>query len=386
MGKKIYQILGGDLRALLNDAIQSSRQALSRSIHWESTDTNIEDPDTENLIGISLLKRAERLAKQGLISKSASVLNQSPMAPATCNTFQQLQQLHPRREHPPTSAIPENIPNPPRLNATCLIEYIINAIKDSPKRSAPGLSGWRYEHLKWIIDSESDNDKSPIFSILAAIMEARLIPEIKEILRTTILLAILKPNGGVRPLSLADVLRRIVAKAVAIAHKYQWKRAVGIYQYGIATAAGVEAVQTGVKLHLQTNQESAAVLFDGVNAFNSCDRQMFLNELYAHFPAISSFIEQWYVGESPLWFFMQDGSIQTILSSEGSQQGDPDGSFLYCLGAAPCLQRIAHNLPSCYLGVIIDDLTVGTSVHNIPQVINIVSQNFSRVWHCSGYS
>ena len=59
------------------------------------------------------------------------------------------------------------------------------------------LSGWRYEHLKWIIDSEADNGIRPIFGILEAIMEARLIPEIKEILRTTVLLAILKPNGGV---------------------------------------------------------------------------------------------------------------------------------------------------------------------------------------------
>ena len=75
---------------------------------------------------------------------------------------------------------------------------------------------------------------------------------------------------------------------------------------------------------------------------------------------------------------MQDRLIQTILSSEGSQQGDPDGSFLYCLGAALCLQRIAHILPLCYLGAIIDDLTVGTNVHNIPQVINVVSQSLEE--------
>ena len=112
--RRFTKFWGGDLHALLNDAIQSSRPALSRSTRWVSTDTNIEDADTENLIYISLLKRAESLAKQGLIS---------------------------------TSAIPENIPSHPRLIAARLNEFITNAIMDSPKRSAPGLSGWRYEHL-----------------------------------------------------------------------------------------------------------------------------------------------------------------------------------------------------------------------------------------------
>jgi hypothetical protein len=115
---------------------------------------------------------------------------------------------------------------------------------------------------------------------------------------------------------------------------------------------------------------------DGANAFNSCDRQQFLNQLYEKFPELSLFIEQWYVSEAPLWFAKDDGSIQTILSSDGAQQGDPHGSFLFCLGAALILERIAQALPHCFIGAIIDDITVAAPAHLIPFVIEIVSQHF----------
>lgn len=71
---------------------------------------------------------------------------------------------------------------------------------------------------------------------------------------------------------------------------------------------------------------------------------------------------------------MSDGSIQTLYSSDGAQQGDPHGSFLYCLGVAPKLQMIAEALPQCFIGAIIDDISIAAPIHLIPQVAETVAR------------
>ena len=206
----------GNLRVLLEESLQSSRQSLILLNHTIPSDTNIEDPDTDSLIPASLLAKAEILAKDGLISKAAAVLNQSPMAPATEETFQRLQQLHPRRARPATSAIPPSQSHTQsNLNIHFYTASIIKSINDAPRKSMPGPSGWRYEHLKCIVHKDFHVDISPLLEMLSAILRSQLPAEILDILRTTTLLAILKDsNGAVRPLALTDVLQRIVTKVL----------------------------------------------------------------------------------------------------------------------------------------------------------------------------
>ena len=163
----------GNLRVLLEESLQSSRQSLISSNHTIPSDTNIEDPDTDSLIPASLLAKAEILAKDGLISKAAAVLNQSPMAPATEETFQRLQQLHPRRARPATSAIPPSQSHTQsNLNIHFYTASIIKSINDAPRKSMPGPSGWRYEHLKWIVHKDFHKDISPLLEMLSAILRS----------------------------------------------------------------------------------------------------------------------------------------------------------------------------------------------------------------------
>ena len=75
---------------------------------------------------------------------------------------------------------------------------------------------------------------------------------------------------------------------------------------------------------------------------------------------------------------MSDGTIRTILSSDGSQHGDPGGGFLFCIGAAPKLQLISQALPDCFVGSIIDDVTVGAKIEQIPYAIQVVSQHLEE--------
>jgi hypothetical protein len=375
--KRFAKFWGGHFRTLLEESRQSTRPVLQQSRTHPRQDTNHEPHSFEDLhVEPSRLFKAEELAKQGLISKAAAVLNQSPIAPANSQTLQRLRQLHPRRQFPATSAIPQHTPAP-QMDVSGFAQRLIVAIEDAPRRSAPGPSGWRYEHLKAVISDQQE--LSPVLSILTKILLAQIPPEIRDVLRTTWLIGVAKGNSSsIRPISLSDVLRRVVAKAIALKYKHSWKQTVGVHQFGVATSAGVEAVQTGVQLFLQSNPNSAVFIADGANAFNSCNRQHFLNQLYLKHPELSAFVEQWYVGEAPLWFAMDDGSIATVISSEGAQQGDPHGSFLFCLGAAPIMEEISQALPQSFIGAIIDDITIAAPIDIMPLVISTTARSLEQ--------
>ena len=76
------------------------------------------------------------------------------------------------------------------------------------------------------------------------------------------------------------------------------------------------------------------------NAFNSCNRKMFMDNLKSEFPEIFPFFYSLYSGEGDLILWMDDGTNRTIRSSEGTLQGDPAGMFLFALGLKIPLQAI----------------------------------------------
>ena len=91
---------------------------------------------------------------------------------------------------------------------------------------------------------------------------------------------------------------------------------------------------------LRQNPGHAATTVDGRNAFNSASRQKILDLVYSTFPQLAVFVETWYLIPSPLWFYMIDHTVGTILSREGVQQGDVIATFLFTLICSPVLHNI----------------------------------------------
>ena len=54
---------------------------------------------------------------------------------------------------------------------------------------------------------------------------------------------------------------------------------------------------------------------DGENFFNSIKWQSVLDRLYATFPELALFVETWYLNLSLIWFYMDDHSVEVILSA-----------------------------------------------------------------------
>lgn len=132
--------------------------------------------------------------------------------------------------------------------------------------------------------------------------------------------------------------------------------------------------------HLDLSDHQVALLkVDGRNAFNCIDRQIFLDELARLFPELSRFFNMWYATEAPLWYFMQDGTLEIISSSQGAQQGDPAGSFLFCLAFSRALETIRQRLPDCFLGAIIDDLSIALPPAQLSPAWEIITEELLQV-------
>ena len=98
---------------------------------------------------------------------------------------------------------------------------------------------------------------------------------------------------------------------------------------------------------------------DCKNAFNSIDRQAILDELGTKWPSFVDFFWQFYGTPAELWYRMEDGRTETILSQEGTQQGDAAGPFLFCLGLHPALLKLQQEFPDDFVSAFMDDIDGG---------------------------
>ena len=71
------------------------------------------------------------------------------------------------------------------------------------------------------------------------------------------------------------------------------------------------------------------------NAFNSVNRDCFLNQMATIFPKAYNWSKWLYEEKTPLLF-----SNYTIWSETGVQQGDPLGPLLFCSAIHPILEKI----------------------------------------------
>ena len=89
-----------------------------------------------------------KLVRNGELSRAARVLVSSGLAPATEETVQKLAAKHPARNY----EIPDMTPSANSETVKLSPKYFTNNIRNSPRGSGSGPSGWRYEHLRVLID------------------------------------------------------------------------------------------------------------------------------------------------------------------------------------------------------------------------------------------
>ena len=298
--------------------------------------------------------------QRGSIRRAARALTAGALADITPEVIQQLQDLHPAAPPPHIPVLPADSPSPAQVSADTLTEVL----KHLPAGSAPGPSGWTYEHLRGAA-LRSDAAFDATLGFVNALLSGSL-PSIPNLLASR-LVALAKPEEGgpgvssrVRPVAIGEVWVRL-AGLCALAACPAAGPSLAPLQLGVGVRGGAQIVGHAVAASLP-DKSIITMKVDVRNAFNSLDRELMLQEIAQRWPALSPYAAWAYGHGSALYVDHLPPLLQadgvSIQSEKGVRQGDPCGPLFFALGLQPVLERVRTQVPAACTMAYADDVTL----------------------------
>ena len=146
-------------------------------------------------------------------------------------------------------------------------------------------------------------------------------------------------NPGVCPIGISETPRRIIAKAILAVTHADIRKAVGSLQFCVGQAAGAEAVVHAIRSTFDSDSTEAVLLVEASNAFNSLNRQVALRNIRHLCPSMATVLLNTY--RAPTELFVNGSSI---LSQEGTTQGDPLAMAMYALATIPLIRKLPYDV------------------------------------------
>ena len=282
-------------------------------------------------------------------------------APNNESTLNLLSQKHPS-QHPMSSMPPESVSHSCNSVEVTAFE-VINSIQSFPARSAGGPDGLRPQHLKDLISGRSGAGSGLLIQSLTSfvnfVANGGMLASARPYFFGATLVALSKPDGGVRPIAVGCTLRRLVAKCASHAVRDAMAALLAPLQLGYGTSMGSEAAVHAARTYLHSMPDDHLLLkLDFSNAFNSIRRDKMLHACLDYAPDIYPPVHSAYA--KPTHLFLGNNIMN---SSEGVQQGDPLGPLLFCLAIHPMLTHLKSDFKVFYL----DDGTLGGSCDEVMQ-------------------
>ena len=266
----------------------------------------------------------------------------------TPEVLEKLKEKHPhsRKTHPSallsiTSPAPESV----------IFEEIDTELIMKSARSVSGAGGptqidadiWKHLICSKFNKKQSEELASSIAE-LAKILCINNVPasHTSELLAGR-LIPLDKRGGGIRPIGIGEVLRRIIAKSVASVLRCNIQRAAGTLQTCSGIESGIEGAIHAMRETFELETSEGMLLVDATNAFNNLNREAALNNVRQVCPSFSQFLNNCYQSKTRLFI---SGSKEFIWSEEGATQGDPVAMDMYAVATSPLVNSLASTLDS----------------------------------------
>ena len=156
-------------------------------------------------------ERATTLAQDGQYTKALQALTSAGMASHSSANIQVMREKHP----PAVARDPTPLPatDLPQLTFTQL--EVDKSVKKFRRGSAPGPTGLRPEHLRVALQAapaRTDRVRKSLTSVVNVMVGGGVPQEVAPYLAGARLHAALKKDGGLRPIAVGNLLRRLVGK------------------------------------------------------------------------------------------------------------------------------------------------------------------------------
>ena len=133
--------------------------------------------------------------------------------------------------------------------------------------------------------------------------------------------------------------------------------AAGSMQVCAGHQAGSEAAICAIKKTAEHPDTEATLLVDASNAFNTLNRKVALFNIQKRCPPLANVLINTYRQHPQLFV---DG--ETLLSREGTTQGDPLAMVMYAIATVPLIHRLQHEVIQVWYA---DDATAGGKLTNL---------------------
>ena len=228
----------------------------------------------------ALSRRAQRavsFVQMGELSAARQALEGAQLAPATLATLAALTNPDRRPSAPRESlgrGIEEHVPVE-RFELDKEL-FLIN-LRTARRGAGAGPSGMTSDHLFPLLESERDSVMFAEFAQSLAV--ADVLHQVLRILGLGRLIALTKPDGGVRGIVVGDLLRRLVGRTMAKQVTKEVEAATSPFQYALSTRSGCECVAHVLQTLTELDEDATIVSVDGIGAYDLISRKAMLDGL-----------------------------------------------------------------------------------------------------------
>jgi hypothetical protein len=298
------------------DALKRWQTAQGKAELWEqlqsdqhSRNRTVADQTAKNI------KRCKYLVRKGRLSDGLKALTSSGVLRVDGEVLTSLQQLHPQT--PPSNYnlhaddLPLQIESP----------SVLKQLKRFPKGTSCGADGLRAQHLlDCLLVPELYYDVSEALTLFVNIaLSGRFPQSVATWYASAPLTALPKPHGGVRPIAVGEIFRRLISKCAMSEISSQAASVLAPLQLGVGIRNGAESIVHSINRLVElygSDNNRAMVKIDFGNAFNSVARLPIFESVKSNFPSLLPWIKSCYIGTPALF---ADSHI--IWSCTGVQQG-----------------------------------------------------------------
>jgi hypothetical protein len=213
----------------------------------------------------SSANRVHKRLQQGTVTRAARALEAGEVARPTPEIIQKFADLQPS-SHAPCVDVPNTVP------AQITRLQLKQVLKRLPTGSAPGPSGWTYEHIQ-VVANVTQQGLDAVLSLVNSVLAGHM-PEWEE-LRACRLIPLRKKCNGVRPIAIGEVWARLVSRC-AMASSPCIGSQVAPLQVGVGVKRGPQVLSHAIRAGLLAHPEDVTMQLDFRNAFNSSSREAML--------------------------------------------------------------------------------------------------------------